>query len=106
MIANNPKILGRDGGYSGMFAGNSVWVYGDTFLANASAEGQTLISDSWASTTDLHAAGGITGFQERADAAGAPAMLLSYTATEQAFNTAHQGNPCQQEPCGARWARG
>jgi hypothetical protein len=103
-IGNNPKILGRDGGYSGLFSGNSVWVYGDTFLVNPNAEGDTLISDSWASTTDLNAADGITGFQEREDAAGAPAMLLSYTAAEQAFNTAHQGNPCQQLPCGARWA--
>jgi hypothetical protein len=103
-IGNNPKILGRDGGYSGMFAGNSVWVYGDTFLANPNAEGDTLISDSWASTSNLNASAGITGFQEREDAAGAPAMLLSYTAAEQAFNAAHQGNPCQQQPCGARWA--
>jgi len=103
-IGNNPKILGRDGGYSGVFAGNSVWVYGDTFLANPNAAGDSLISDSWASTTDLNAAAGITGFQEREDAAGAPAMLLSYTAAEQAFNAAHQGNPCQQQPCGARWA--
>ncbi len=104
VIGNNPKILGRDGGYSGTFAGNSVWVFGDTFLANPNAEGQTLISDSWESTTDLNAAQGITGFQEREDSAGAPAMLLSYSAAEISFNTAHQGNPCQEQPCGARWA--
>ena len=104
VIGGNPDILGRDGGYSGMFAGNSVWVFGDTFLANPNADGQILISDSWESTTDLNAADGITGFQEREDAAGAPAMLLSYTPAEQAFNAAHQGNPCQQQPCGARWA--
>lgn len=103
-IGNNPKILGRDGGSSGLFAGKSVWTYGDTFLAQPNAEGQTLISDSWAFTTDLNAAHGITGFQERDDSAGAPAMLLTYTAVEQAFNLAHEGNPCQQQPCGARWA--
>jgi hypothetical protein len=103
-IGNNPKILGRDGGYSGMFGGNSVWVFGDTFLVNPNAEGQTLISDSWAFTTDLNAASGISGFQERDDSAGAPAMLLSYTAAELAFNAAHQGDPCQEQPCGARWA--
>jgi hypothetical protein len=103
-IGTNPEISGRDGGYSGVFAGNSVWVYGDTFLAKPNAQGQTLISDSWASTTNLNAANGITGFQERDDTAGAPVMLLSYTAEEQAFNVAHEGNPCQQLPCGARWA--
>jgi hypothetical protein len=103
-IASNPDILGRDGAYSGLFAGNSVWVYGDTFLAKPNAQGQTLISGTWASTRNLNAAHGITGFQERQDATGAPTMLLSFTASEQAFNTAHEGNPCQQQPCGARWA--
>jgi len=103
-IGSNAEILGRDGGYSGMFAGNSVWVFGDTFLAKPNAEGETLISDSWTSTTDLNAAHGITGFHEREDAAGAPTMLLSFSAAEQAFNAAHQGNPCRQQPCGARWA--
>jgi hypothetical protein len=103
-IGTNPKILGRDGGYSGVFAGNSVWLYGDTFLASPNAEGQTLISDSWAFTTDFNATDGITGFQEREDSVGAPTMILTLTAAEQAFNSAHQGNPCQQQPCGARWA--
>lgn len=102
-IGTNPKISGRDEGYSGVFAGNSVWLYGDTFLTNPNAQGQTLISDSWAFTTDFNATDGITGFQEREDSAGATTMILTLTA-EQAFNSAHQGNPCQQQPCGARWA--
>lgn len=104
VFGTNPKIIGRDGGYSGVFGGNVVWTYGDTFLVNPNAEGQTLISDSWAWTTDLDASSGITGFQERDDAAGAPTMILTLTADEQAFNAAHAGNPCQQQPCGARWA--
>lgn len=102
-IGTNPKILGRDGGYSAVFAGVAVWVYGDTFLASPNAEGQTLISDSWAFTSDLNAMDGITGFQEREDSVGAPTMLLQLNAAEQAFNVAHQGNNCEQ-PCGARWA--
>jgi hypothetical protein len=81
-----------------------VWLYGDTFLANPNAQGQTLISDSWAYTADFNAADGITGFQERDDSAGAPTMILQLTSAERAFNVAHQGNPCQQQPCGARWA--
>lgn len=103
-LATNPKIVGRDGGYSGVFGGNAIWVFGDTFLANPNAEGQTLISDSWAYTSDFNAQDGISGFQEREDGARAPTMLLTLTAAEQAFNNAHQGNPCQQTPCGARWA--
>ena len=103
-FGTNPKIVGRDGGYSGVFGGYVVWLYGDTFLANPNAQGQTLISDSWAYTADFNAADGITGFQERDDSAGAPTMILQLTSAEQAFNVAHQGNPCQQQPCGARWA--
>jgi hypothetical protein len=100
----NPKIVGRDGGYSGVFGANVVWLFGDTFLTNPNAEGQSLISDSWAWTTSLDASNGITGFQERDDSAGAPTMILTLTAAEQAYNAAHAGNPCQQQPCGARWA--
>jgi hypothetical protein len=103
-IGSNPGIVGRDGGYSGVFGGYAVWLYGDTFLTNPNAQGQALISDSWSFTTDFDAQDGITGFQERADAVGAPTMLLQLSATEQAFNAAHSGNPCQQQPCGARWA--
>jgi hypothetical protein len=104
VFGTNSKIVGRDGGYSGVFGGNVVWLYGDTFLTNPNPEGETLISDSWTWTTDLNAAGGLSGFQEREDSVGAPTMLLTLTAAEQTFNSAHQGNPCQQTPCGARWA--
>jgi hypothetical protein len=103
-IPTNPDILGRDGGYSALFDGNSVWLYGDTFLAKPNAQNFTLISDSWSYTTDLNAQGGITGFREQTDQAGAPAMILPETAAEQAFNNAHNGSNCQAQPCGARWA--
>jgi hypothetical protein len=102
-IPTNLDILGRDGGYSVFFQGQSVWLYGDTFLAQPNSQGFTLISDSWSYTSDLTAKGGITGFQEPFDSTGAPVMLLPETPAEQAFNAAHNGNNCQQ-PCGARWA--
>jgi Domain of unknown function (DUF4185) len=103
-ISTNPDILGRDGGYSALFGGYSVWLYGDTFLANPNAEGFGLISDSWSFTSDLNAQDGISGFQERLDSAGAPTMILQETSAEQAFNAAHNGDPCAEQPCGARWA--
>lgn len=103
-IPTNPDILGRDGAYSAVFHGYSVWLYGDTFLANPNAEGFGLISDSWSFTTDLNAQDGITGFRERLDSVGAPTMILVETPEEQAFNAAHNGNPCAEQPCGARWA--
>jgi hypothetical protein len=103
-IPTNPDILGRDGAYSTLFQGYSVWLYGDTFLSNPNADGRGLISDSWSFTTSLNAQNGITGFQERLDSAGAPSMILVETPAEYAFNQAHNGNPCQVQPCGARWA--
>ncbi len=103
-IQTNPEILGRDGAYSGLFQGKSVWLYGDTFLAKPDAEGRTLISDSWSWTSDLNPQDGITGFQERDDAVGAPTMILPESPQELAFDLAHSGNPCQVQPCGARWA--
>lgn len=103
-IPTNPDILGRDGAYSALFQGYSVWLYGDTFLAHPDAEGRYLISDSWSFTKDLNAQDGITGFQERLDSVGAPTMILVETPAEQAFNAAHAGNPCEEQPCGARWA--
>jgi hypothetical protein len=104
VIPTNPDILGRDGGYSALFQGFSVWLYGDTFLSVANAEDQTLVSDSWSFTTDLNAQDGITGFQEQLDSAGAPTMILPLTPAEEAFNQAHNVNNCQAQPCGARWA--
>lgn len=103
-IPTNPDILGRDGAYSAVFQGYSVWLYGDTFLAHPNAEGFGLISDSWSFTKDLNAQDGISGFEERLDSVGAPTMILVETPEEQAFNAAHNGNPCAEQPCGARWA--
>lgn len=103
-IPSSPDILGRDGGYSTLFDGNSVWLYGDTFLARPNVQDFTLISDSWSYTSDLNAQDGITGFQQPADSTGAPTMILPETAAEQAFNSAHNSNNCQAQPCGARWA--
>jgi hypothetical protein len=103
-LSTNPDILGRDGAYSAVFQGYAVWLYGDTFLAKPNAADFTLISDSWSYTSDLTVVGGITGFQEPLDSAGAPTMILPETPAEQAFNTAHNSNTCQEQPCGARWA--
>jgi hypothetical protein len=75
-IPTNPDILGRDGGYSALFQGYSVWLYGDTFLAKPNYEDRTLLSDTWSFTTDLNAQDGITGFHEPLDSVGAPTMIL------------------------------
>jgi hypothetical protein len=103
-IPTNPDILGRDGGYSALFQGYSVWLYGDTFLAKPNYQARMLLSDTWSFTADLNVQAGITGFQERLDSVGAPTMILPETPAEQSFNQSHNGNNCQTPPCGDRWA--
>lgn len=103
-IPHDPHILGRDGAYSALFQGNSVWIYGDTFLTHPNAQGFSLIGDSWSYTAKLNPAPGITGFQQPVDSSGSPAMILPLTAHELAYNQQHNGSNCQAQPCGARWA--
>ena len=101
----NPKIGGRDGGYSGVFNGRSVWLYGDTILKEADAQGHTWLNNSWSWTADLDPAGGMTGFNERLDDADAPTEFFPLTEEEAIYNELHYGSEgCAEEPCGARWA--
>lgn len=98
-----PVIQARDGGYSALVFGESVWVYGDSIMARAGDDGSGWRNNTWSRTTDVAAADGVTGFREHTDGAGVPRELLPQTADEAAFNRAHSGDDCQ-DPCGARWA--
>ncbi len=104
LLETNAIIRGRDGGYSGVFRNRSIWLYGDTVLEQEGEDGQTWRHNSWSWTSDLNAADGVTGFQERVDAVAAPKEFFPLTPTEKAFNDAHLQNGCVEEPCGARWA--
>lgn len=97
-------IRGRDGGFSALIDGRSIWLYGDTFLDTPDLYNRTLISNTWSWTEDLEAADGISPFMEKEDAVGAPTEFFPQTEEEWDFNQAHMGEDCQQEPCGARWA--
>ena len=99
-----PEIAGRDGGYSALLWGHSVWNFGDTVLSVPDVDGETWHHNSWSVTDDLDAADGLTGFSETLDAAGAPAYFIAPTPEEEAFNGAHRGDDCLETPCGARWA--
>lgn len=96
-------IQARDGGYSAVLWGESVWIYGDSILSLDGEDGSSWRNNTWSHTADLNAADGITGFVETTDAAGAPRELFPQTDTERAFNQAHSGPDCA-DPCGARWA--
>lgn len=102
------SIKGRDGGYSGLFGGRSLWLYGDTILASPGEDGTSWRNNTASSTTDLDASDGIGGFVEEVDGKGAPRELYPQTAEERAFNTAHsealQGKERCAAPCNARYA--
>ncbi len=101
-------IKGRDGGYSGLFRGKSVWLYGDTVLSLAGTDGTSWRNNTASVTADLDASDGITGFTEQLDSKGAPLEFFPQTAAERAFNISHsevlQGKEKCTKPCGARWA--
>jgi hypothetical protein len=102
-VLQPPLIVGRDGGGSALLWGLSIWLFGDTVSSIPDADGQTWHNNSFSSSSELTASGGIA-LTERTDAAGAPAYFLAPTADEAAFIAAHQGSPCQEQPCGARFA--
>ncbi len=102
-LRQSPVVRGRDGGPSLRAHGRSVWLFGDTTLQRANADGQTWLNDSWSFTEQTSAAAGIT-LSDRLDAAGGLSEFFPLTPEERAFNVAHRGDPCAEAPCGARWA--
>lgn len=104
VVEQSPDIQGRDGGPSARIFGRSVWTYGDTVLEVEDERGTTWHHNSVSWTEDSDASDGLSGFQEPLDSVGAPAHLIPPSTEEQAFIDAHSGDPCEVEPCGARWA--
>jgi hypothetical protein len=83
-----PVIRGRDGGYSTLFDGRSVWVFGDSPLNSQSVDGSRWRSSTWGWTAQLDARHGIA-LQEPLDRNGAPGEFLPFTPEELAYNKAH-----------------
>jgi hypothetical protein len=104
VLPQSSAISGRDGGASALAWGKSIWSYGDTVLSIDDEQGTNWHHNSFSFTEDLDAADGIDGFAEPLDSKGAPGYLVAPTEEEEAFNKAHRGDPCAEEPCGARWA--
>lgn len=104
VVPHSPTIQGRDGGNSALLWGKVVWDFGDTPLNVPDQRGSQWHSNSMSFTDDLDASDGLAGMAEHVDAAGAPRMFVPNTPLEDSFNQAHEGDPCEQMPCGARWA--
>jgi hypothetical protein len=103
IVSQSRLIAGRDGGGSALLWGRSVWAFGDTVSSVPDTEGQTWHNNSFSFSPDLSASHGVV-LTERTESSGAPAYLIAPTSDEAAFIAAHRGNPCEQQPCGARFA--
>jgi hypothetical protein len=103
-VESSSLVLMRDCGFSAIFQGKSVWVFGDTFLEYANVDDRRLLCNSWSSTYDLDAGDGIAGFEESVDEVGAPLELFPLTEEEELYNKIHKSEFCAQEPCNAHWA--
>jgi hypothetical protein len=103
IIPNPPGSGGRDVGCSISFAGHSVWIFGDTFFADAAADGYHWRASTWSFTDDDDASDGLDGWTHGLGSDGKPLALLPHTTAEQAFDDAHNGDPCPAgSDCGAR----
>jgi hypothetical protein len=103
-IETNCNITMRDVGNSAQIASKSVWVYGDTLLAIPNEDDSRMLTNTQSSTYDTDAGDGLHGFEEQVDDVGAPLQFLQFTEEEAAFNEAHWGDSCSEEPCNTRWA--
>ena len=77
-----PKLVGRDGGNSGLIGGKVLWVFGDTFWSFAAADGATFRTNT-AALADPSLPLETT---EPTDTKGAPAQFIPFTVAEKQFN--------------------
>lgn len=103
-IVQNAVINGRDGTFSALIKGRSVWNFGDTALAVPGASGDHWVDNSLSWTSDLDASDGITLDHDYLDATGAPAEFVPHTPDEVQYNYEHDPDHCTASPCGAEVA--
>ena len=58
IIPDRPGAGGRDAGCSIGWGGHSVWIFGDTFFADAARDGYHWRASTWSWTDDLEASDG------------------------------------------------
>lgn len=102
-VGESSFLRGRDGGYSIDAFGRSIWFFGDTTLDMPDERGEQWLHNSWSWSESFDANDGIQ-LQDFPDSVGAPTEPFPLTPEEDEFNRVHAGDPCQVEPCGARWA--
>jgi len=95
-------VIGREGAYSALLDGKSLWVFGETTTSRPGSDGSTLKQATLAWTQELDASKGLATLDESKDRAGVPIDVLPLTEEDAAFNAAHSGRNCVA-PCGLGW---
>ena len=103
-VQQNQVIYGRDGTFSALVDGKSVWTFGDTPMSVPGVLGNSWDDNSLSWTTDLDASKGINLNHDLLDSTGAPAEFLPYLPWEREYNYQHDKNHCTVKPCGAEFA--
>lgn len=103
-VWQNPVIYGRDGTFSALVQGVSLWTFGDTPMSVPGKLGNYWDDNSMSWTTNLDASQGITLNHDLLDDTGAPAEYLPYLPWEAKYNYEHDKNHCTVKPCGAEFA--
>ena len=104
IVTQDPLVQGRDGTYSALINGKSIWLFNDTALTQNNAMGVNFFSNSLSWATNLDASGGINLDGNYVDAIGAPTQFFPFLPWETKYNAEHNGNNCQVSPCGAEFA--
>lgn len=103
-VKQNKVIYGRDGTFSALIDGKSVWTFGDTPMSVPGTLGNYWDDNSLSWTTNLDASHGINLNHDQVDSTGAPAEYLPYLYWEREYNYEHDKNHCTVKPCGAEFA--
>lgn len=104
IVRQHPAVNARDGNYSALIDGRSVWAFNDTPMNVPGVDGDSWVDNSLAWTTGLDASDGITLDGNHLDQTGAPAEFMPYLPWERRYNEIHDDDDCQEEPCGAEFA--
>jgi uncharacterized protein DUF4185 len=103
-VQQNKVIYGRDGTFSALIEGKSVWTFGDTPMSVPGVLANFWDDNSLSWTADLDASHGIDLNHDLLDSTGAPAEFLPYLSWESKYNYEHDNHHCTEKPCGAEFA--
>lgn len=93
-LAWDPRIAGRDGGYSARVGDRVLFVFGDTTAEKAPDALPGFLNNTACSTVDLDASDGLFPLDEHLEERGYPHEFLPLTDAELAHEAAHNGPDC------------